>query len=197
MNILLVCGSLRKNSFNKILAEDAIKALENQADGPSARLLDYTGVPFFNADIEFPAPAAVEQVRKDFAWADAVWFVTPEYNGFLPGVLKNLLDWMSRPQTYGSARTNTPLYGKPACISGAGGGRATQLSREQLTTLLKFLGMKVCPDQLGIALPPVSFQSNSLDAATKEEIAAKISAQAEAFVTWIHSLSEENGKTTA
>lgn len=191
MNILLINGSLRKNSFNKILAEDAMSALGKAAN---VALLDYTDVPFYCADDEYPAPAAIKAVREKAAWADAFWFFTPEYNGMIPGVLKNLLDWLSRPVEAGTPRTNTPLFGKPAAISGAGGGRATKMAREQLSTLLKFLGMAVCPDQTGIALPPASFASDTIDEETLKTICAKIDEQASAFVSFIEDRQRDASK---
>ncbi len=118
MKILFVSGSFRKQSFNSQLARMAMKAIENQAE---CRLLSYTDVPFFNQDEEIPVQSPVQTVRDQFEWADGVWFFTPEYNGMIPGVLKNLLDWMSRSIDLSNPAGKSVLSGKPACISGAGG----------------------------------------------------------------------------
>lgn len=65
--------------------------------GIETSFLDYSKLPFMSQDIEFPAPIEVEKVRNDVKGADALWIVTPEYNGSVPGALKNFLDWISRP----------------------------------------------------------------------------------------------------
>ena len=92
--ILMIIGSLRKESFQRQLAQLAQEMLGERAE---VAFLDYTQVPFFNQDMEFPVPLPVAQVREAVSRADGVWLFVPEYNHSLPGVLKNLLDWLSRP----------------------------------------------------------------------------------------------------
>ncbi|MFA6642538.1 MAG: NADPH-dependent FMN reductase, partial [Methanomethylophilus sp.] len=92
--ILAVVGSLREQSLNRQLAVLAGQALGNRA---VFEVLDYRDIPLFDQDEEFPAPAAVARVRRQVLEADALWFFSPEYNHFFPGVLKNLVDWLSRP----------------------------------------------------------------------------------------------------
>ena len=138
MKILAIVGSLRKASFNKQLAQAAKVSLQNNAE---LNILDYSDVPLLNQDIEHPAPPAVARVRAEVMAADGIWFFTPEYNHFFPGVLKNLIDWLSRPQDDGKPQV---LAGKPAAISGITPGMSgTGLSQDHLVTLISFLNMRV------------------------------------------------------
>ena len=94
IKILAIVGSLREKSFNRQLAYAAKELIGERAD---FKLLEYQDVPLMNQDIEYPAPEAVKRVRDEVRSADGIWFFTPEYNHFFPGVLKNLIDWLSRP----------------------------------------------------------------------------------------------------
>lgn len=94
-----------------------------------------------NQDIEYPAPEAVKRVRDAVKSADGIWFFTPEYNHFFPGVLKNLNDWLSRPI---SDKEPQVLAGKPAAISGISPGMSgTGLAQDHFVTLISFLNMNV------------------------------------------------------
>ena len=92
LKLLFIVGSLRKDSFNLQLAQAAAKYLEGKAE---VEFLDYKNVQFFNQDIEFPAPPEVAAIREAVNAADGLWIFSPEYNHYFPGVLKNLLDWLS------------------------------------------------------------------------------------------------------
>lgn len=136
--IVAIVGSLRKWSYNRQLAMAAKNLIGNRAD---FELLDYSDVPFFNEDIEFPAPESVKRVREAIDAADGVWFFTPEYNHFFSGVLKNLIDWLSRAPAQGEPNV---LAGKPAAISGISPSmNGTALAQDHLVTLISFLDMKV------------------------------------------------------
>lgn len=188
MKLLMIVGSFRQGSFNRQLAEEAIKQLENQAD---CSILDYSTVPFFNQDTEFPTPAAVVDVRKQCEAADGIWFFTPEYNGEIPGGEKNLLDWLSRTTAPGLPRTATAVYGKPAAVSGIGGMNKTKGSRQTLDRLLPFMGMKLMKEpQTGLSIPPAAWKTSVLE--LTEEQKAEIKAEGEAFLAFIR----ENLKDT-
>lgn len=137
-NILAIVGSLRKDSYNRQLALAAGQVL---GDAAEFTLLEYADVPMMNQDLEFPAPEAVSRVREAVRAADGVWFFTPEYNHFFPGVLKNLIDWLSRP----ISRTEpSVLIGKPAAFSGITLGMSgTGIAQDHLVTLISFLNMKI------------------------------------------------------
>ena len=94
LKITAIVGSLRRDSYNRQLALEAGRILGDQVE---FELLDYSDVPLLNQDMEYPAPDAVRRVRETIKSADGIWFFSPEYNHFFPGVLKNLIDWLSRP----------------------------------------------------------------------------------------------------
>ncbi len=138
IKILAIVGSLRKDSYNRQLALAAKEIIGKRA---VFRILDYKDVPLMNEDIEFPAPQAVIRVRGEVKSADAIWFFTPEYNHYFPGVLKNLIDWLSR-----RIGDNEPqvLAGKPAAVSGISPGMSgTVCAQDHLVTLISFLDMNV------------------------------------------------------
>ena len=138
IKILAIVGSLRKESYNRQLALAAKEILKDWAD---FTLLEYQDIPLMNQDIEFPAPEAVKRVREEVKSADGIWFFTPEYNHFFPGVLKNLIDWLSRPI---SGQEPQVLNGKPAAISGISPGMSgTCVAQDHLVTLISFLNMDV------------------------------------------------------
>jgi chromate reductase len=138
IKILAIVGSLRKDSYNRQLALAAKELIGERAD---FTLLEYQDIPFMNQDIEHPAPAAVKRVRDEVKSADGIWFFTPEYNHFFPGVLKNLIDWLSRPISETEPQV---LGGKPAAISGISTGMSgTGHSQDHLVTLISFLNMDV------------------------------------------------------
>jgi NAD(P)H-dependent FMN reductase len=116
INVLVLIGSLRAASVNRQLAELAV---EQAPDGVVLRIFDRLGeLPFYNEDIDVDDVAEpVAALRAAAAEADAALVVTPEYNGSIPGVLKNAIDWLSRP--FG----NGALKGKPLAVVGAALGQ--------------------------------------------------------------------------
>ena len=134
---LFIVGSLREASFNRQLANTAAAMLK----GCEAVFLDYRDVPFMNQDLEDPVLPGIARVRAEVAAADLVWIFTPEYNHSYPGVLKNLLDWLSRPADPADRKSPSVLRGKPVMISGAAGQSAAGHSRSKLKELLELLGM--------------------------------------------------------
>lgn len=128
--IAVYVGSLRQDSINKKLAH----ALEELApDGVTFEHVDIN-LPLFSEDLEAEYPAEAQKVKDIVASADGVLFVTPEYNRGLPGVLKNAIDWTSRP--YGTS----PLPGKPTGIVGASSGPiGTAAAQQQLRAILLYL----------------------------------------------------------
>jgi len=98
-------------------------------------------VPLFNQDIEHPAPDPVRRVREAVKAADGLWFFSPEYNHGVPGVLKNLIDWLSRPV---SETERQVLSRKPAAVSGVSTGMAGAImAQDQLVGLLSLLNARV------------------------------------------------------
>jgi chromate reductase, NAD(P)H dehydrogenase (quinone) len=115
INVLAICGSLRTGSYNRAALRTAI---DLKPPGMTIETADISAFPLYNEDVRaqgFPPP--VETFRRQIAAADALLFVTPEYNYSIPGVLKNAIDWASRPP-------DQPFAGKPVAIMGAAAGMA-------------------------------------------------------------------------
>ena len=179
IKILAVVGSLRKDSYNRQLA---LAAKEVVGDRAEFTLLEYGDVPLFNQDIEHPAPEAVTRVRAEVKSADGIWFFTPEYNHYFPGVFKNLLDWLSRPI---SDKEPQVLAGKPAAISGISPGMfGTVLAQDHLVTLISLLKIKV----MNVPRLSVPHAMQQLDEQGKPELKASypyLEKQADAFVKFV------------
>lgn len=133
-HVLFVCGSLRTRSLNRQVGEKAASLME---DAVRTSWLCYADLPFFDQDAEFPAPGAVARVRSEVRGADAVWICSPEYNHNIPGVLKNCLDWLSRPLEKG--QKETALTGKLVtwtCAAGGSHGRFVSAALAETLSLL-------------------------------------------------------------
>jgi chromate reductase len=133
VRILGICGSLRRDSFNKSALRAATQLVP---EGATIDIFDIDGFPGFNQDEEQNPPEKVAEFKKQIREADAVLFVTPEYNYSVPGVLKNAIDWASRP--YGDSAWS----GKPAAIMGASiGSIATARAQYHLRQMFVFLNV--------------------------------------------------------
>ena len=160
--VLFVVGSLREKSFNKTVAEYISKKLEEK--GIETSFLDYSKLPFMNQDIEFPAPIEVEKVRNDVKGADALWIVTPEYNGSVPGALKNFLDWISRPVVQGNFGAPEFVKGKLTAVSG----------------VLTRMGLNLLEEKVGLSLPAEAFQTGVFNLSDEQK--AKLDNEVKLFV---------------
>jgi chromate reductase len=114
LKILAFAGSLRTGSFNKALVRCAV---EECPSGMAVEVFDLEGIPPFNADQEQTPPDRVREFKEKIRTADALLMATPEYNYSISGVLKNAIDWASRP------KETMPLKGKPVAIMSASTGR--------------------------------------------------------------------------
>jgi len=133
IRILGIAGSLRESSFNRGALRAAI---ELAPDGVVIESFDIGQLPLFNQDREGDPPAIVTEFKQKIREADAILFSTPEYNYSIPGVLKNAIDWASRP--YGDSAWD----GKPAAIMGTSGGNiATARAQYDLRKMMVFLNM--------------------------------------------------------
>ena len=145
MNILAIAGSLRSDSYNRRLLEAAA------AEAPSGvEIQVWDGlalVPPYSEDLDVhPAPPAVTELRRSIAEADAVLIATPEYNGSIPGQLKNALDWASRPFPA------NPLRGKPAAVvSASPSPYGAVWARKELRKVLGVIGARVIDAECAVA----------------------------------------------
>src|SRR3954469_535425 len=117
VRILALVGSLRAGSTNRQLAQAAVK---HAPEGAEVVLFAGLGeIPFFNEDVdgEGPPPAAAAKLREAAQASDAFLFFSPEYNGTIPAVLKNAIDWLSRPFGAGA------FGGKPGAVVGTAYGQ--------------------------------------------------------------------------
>ena len=179
MKIIAIVGSFRENSFNHQLAQYVKQIIGEKA---SFDILEYKDVPLFNQDIEFPAPEAVVRVRKIIQSADAVWFFTPEYNHYFPGILKNLLDWLSRPISDTEPQV---LNGKPAAISGITPGiSGTGVAQDHLMTLISILNMKVM-NKPRLAIPNAMSQINEQGKLIISQSADFVENQVRSFLEYV------------
>jgi chromate reductase len=145
MRVLGISGSLRRDSYNSQLLRAAADVLP-----PGAELEIFDGlkaIPPYDADDDLgPGPEPVRRLREAIEDADAVLIVTPEYNASLPGVLKNALDWASRPHA-----TN-PLRGKPAAVVGASTGMFGAVwAQTEGRKVLATIGARVLDAELPVA----------------------------------------------
>jgi chromate reductase len=165
VKILGIAGSLRKASYNR----GALRAAQQLCpQGASIEVFELDGIPGFSQDEERQPPQKVVDFKNRIRAADAILFVTPEYNYGLPGVLKNAIDWASRP--YGDSAWN----GKPAAIISAalsmGGGVRAQY---QLRQSFVFLNVEaVLQPEVAIGNAPERFdeQGNLKDETSKKLI---------------------------
>jgi len=131
--ILGIAGSLRRDSFNRLALQAAQQLVP---EGSRIDVADIDGLPGFNQDDESEPPAKVTELKQKIRDADAILFVTPEYNYSVPGVLKNAIDWASRP--YGDSAWS----GKPVAIMGASiGTMGTARAQYHLRQMFVFLNM--------------------------------------------------------
>lgn len=179
--ICMIVGSLRKNSFNLQVAKKVEEMIGSRAE---IFYLDYKNMPLMNQDIEFPTPEIVANIRKQIQQSDAVWICSPEYNFNIPGTLKNLLDWMSRPLVANDFSSGTAVMGKKVTICGAGGKFATAGMRKNLKELLEFIKMEVIGGEgTGIAVNADAFSTDKV-IFTDEQLSA-LSKQVETFLAEI------------
>ena len=166
-NILFIIGSTRRNSFNRQLAKITEKLIAQYASNNCSQIqvdyLDFSYVPFFNQDTEFPTPESVSKVRNQISVADGVWIFAPEYNQSYPGYLKNLIDWLSRSLKKNDFSSGTSIQNKKITISGVSGKSAAGNSRKKLSELLTYVGANLfLGEGTGIALNGQSFATDTL-----------------------------------
>jgi chromate reductase len=173
MNILAICGSLRKKSTNMGLLRFA---QTNAPQGSSITIADLSNVPFYNADFT-EKPAAVITLLEQIGAADALIFGCPEYNYSIAPALKNALDWASREPE------NVLLSGKAVALMGSAGGMGSSRSQYHLRQVCVFLNLHPLnrPEVFANAFT-ASFDSdgNLVD----EKIQNNIKTQLDALVSW-------------
>ena len=167
MKVLAVSGSLRAGSHNTELLRAAAAAAP---EGVELELWEgLAGLPVYDQDLEDDAPESVRRLREQWAAADAILFATPEYNGSVPGGLKNAVDWASRP------KGEAALLNKTVAVVGASTGQFGALwAQQDLRRILGLAGARVVGGEL-----PVSRAHEGLDEAAHEGLRRTLTALAE------------------
>ncbi|HYA93287.1 MAG TPA: NAD(P)H-dependent oxidoreductase [Thermodesulfobacteriota bacterium] len=184
VHILGFAGSLRKQSYNKAILAAAVETLPDDA---SLEVFDLEGIPPFNQDIELQPPDKVKEFKAKIRAADAILIATPEYNYSIPGVLKNAIDWASRP--YG----DNAFEGKPVAVMGASIG-TLGTARAQYDLRRSFVFLNMLP--LNQPEVMVAFAQDKVDSngrVTDEKTRKRIKELLENLVSWTRRtrLSEE------
>jgi chromate reductase len=180
INVLGFAGSLRNGSYNRALLRSAQKL------APEGLVIDITElneIPLYSGDVEEKGlPEAVSSFKNRIKEADALLIATPEYNYSIPGVLKNAIDWASRPPT------GVPLVGKPVAIFGAtSGGFGTVRAQQHLRQVCAAVKM---PAFVGVEVY-VSRARNSFDEdgnLVDDQVAGQLQNFLNAFYLWIQKL---------
>lgn len=179
IRILGFAGSLRKDSYNKALLR---AAGELTPKGAEVRIFDLEGIPLFSEDLESEPPAKVKDFKAEIKAADALLIATPEYNFSLPGVLKNAIDWASRP--YG----DNSFADKPVAIMGASVGTlGTARAQYHLRQSCVFLNMHPL-NQPEVLVPSAQDKIDSAGRLTDEETRKRIANLLTALVAWTRRL---------
>lgn len=175
-NIATIIGSLRKDSFNKKLMHAVDKL-----DHPKLKfnILNIDNVPLFNQDHEKEMPAPAAQLKKEIADSDGVLFVTPEYNRSIPGVLKNIIDWGTRPSG------KNVWSKKPAGMIGTSPGAiGTAVAQSHLRSILTSIDVPV----LGFPEVYIVFKDDLIDKQfnfTNEGTKKFLQSYLDAFSQWV------------
>jgi chromate reductase len=179
--IAVIVGSIRAESFNKLLA----KNLETLApEGTEFDFIDISTLPLFSQEIEAEFPVAAQTLKDSVVAADAILFVTPEYNHSFTGVLKNAIDWGSRP--WGNNSWGGKLTGiVGASISPSGTGFA----QSALTAIVEWFKSPLYTDnQIKLTVTDGTFNE---DGTLNDEAIANAKTYIDGFVAWI----QENPNT--
>jgi chromate reductase len=179
IKILGLVGSLRKGSYNKALMQ---AALELKPENVEIEIFDIAEIPSFNGDFENQPPQSVKDLKVKIKASDALLIATPEYNYSIPGVLKNAIDWASRPYF------DKTFDGKPVAIMSAstgllGGARA----QYHLRQCFVFLNMHPL-NRPEVIVPLASKQFDEKGTLTNQDTRDHIKQLLESLIDWTNRL---------
>jgi chromate reductase, NAD(P)H dehydrogenase (quinone) len=182
IKILGFAGSLRKGSYNKSILSTA---LEMVSVNSILEIFDLEGIPPFNQDLENQPPERVKEFKTKIRSADAILIATPEYNYSIPGVLKNAIDWASRP--FG----DNAFEGKPVALMGASPGMlGTARSQYHLRQTFIFLNMYPL-NRPEVMVPFANEKIDPNGKVTDEKTKKKIGELLESLVVWTKNLKKD------
>lgn len=184
VRILGIPGSLRRHSYNRGVLR---AAAELAPEGATIEIFDLDGIPIFSEDDEPEPPEKVLEFKRRIREADAILFATPEYNYSIPGVLKNAIDWASRPHG------DSAWAGKPAAVMGATLGTiGTARAQYHLRQVMVFLNMFPVnqPEvMIGAAHERFDTAGNLTDGETREHVAQLV----QSLVNWTRIIGRQGG----
>jgi chromate reductase, NAD(P)H dehydrogenase (quinone) len=183
VRVLGVPGSLRKGSFNRGLLRAASEMLP---EGMTLDVYELGALPLYNGDVEAAGlPEPVQDFQRRIEAADALLFATPEYNYSMAGVLKNAIDWGSRPSP---ARATQPFNGKPVAMMGASAGMmGTGRAQYHLRQTCVFLNMlPLNKPEVFVAAAATKFDASGR--LTDEPLRTRIRQLLEALAAWTQRL---------
>lgn len=174
LKVGVIVGSLRQDSFNKKLAA---LAMDVAPESLNLEIIPIGELPVFNQDLDSDMPEMVTQLKAQIEAVDAVLFITPEYNRSIPALVKNAIDWASRPEGHNSWK------GKPAGIMGASNGQfGTIHSQYDLRKVLTHVNMLVMPQpQIMVTNSAKKLEGGNWDDKTRE----KVTEFMVAFAEWV------------
>lgn len=179
VKLLFINGSLKAKSTNLQLAQMVEEYVKDRAE---VTYLDYSLVPMMNPDYEFPTPEPVQAARDEVKAADGVWIFFPEYNHSYPGVLKNLLDWLSRPIEKGAPRTSCVTSDVPVTYSSISGKGGAERAFVVMAELMDKIHMKSMTEPLFAASEPEVIEGKLM---LTDEQKKALYAQADAFLAFL------------
>lgn len=176
LKIIGICGSLRKNSYNKLILNIAGQQIPSNIE---FKIVEIDSLPYFNEDLESNPPISVTKLRDEISSADAILFAVPEYNYSISGVLKNAIEWASRP--YGQNAINQKVIAIMGATTGQIGTARAQYHLRQI--LVQTDSIVLNRPEVMISFVKEKFnQSNQL---TDDKTLQKIKELVEALVTRI------------
>jgi chromate reductase, NAD(P)H dehydrogenase (quinone) len=169
MKVLGIVGSLRRDSYNAQLLRAAEQLLPDGVE--LVEFSQLASIPAYDEDLEGTLNASVSALKHAIAEADAVLFATPEYNGSVPGFLKNALDWVSRPIEHNALRN------KPVAVIGTSTGMFGAVwAQAELRRVLGLIGARVLDRDTPVPLAATAFADGELiDEDAREAVAAAVS----------------------
>lgn len=174
--MIMIIGSLRQKSFNKQLANYVEKILEGKVE---LSYLDYYQLPFIHLDDQQMELDVVTRVRQEILEADGIWIFSPVYNHEMPGLLKNVIDWLSCPLSASDRHGATPLTGKVITVSAAASSGQEEMF-QQFLRLFPILRTEIVENFVHAPLRKENWISGELT--LEEETMQALKQQAEAFL---------------
>jgi NAD(P)H-dependent FMN reductase len=176
-----ISGSLRRHSFNTALLREATQLMPS---GSVLKFVSIEDIPLYNGDIETNGiPASVEKLKAQIRDADGLLLASPEYNNTLPGVLKNTIDWASRPPADSAGVFRNKAV---ACIGATPGNYGTILAQDAWLSVFRTLAMRPwCGGRLMVSKADKAFDDN--DRLINAPIRAELSEFLQGFVRFVES----------